>query len=240
MFRKSTTLCACVVTMLMLVASVVFGQQAQLPKQNPFLPYVTTLAATNPSATALGNNSNPTLPLFTYTVTSTRDGNTYAGTMVGPDPFAHPGGSARVPTQIVPVVVTTNSVFASVDSNGNVLTKPGVTVFDPTMADDSCSSPPFDVPLRMVQQSPIVQPADFNYGGTDVGFVQTTDAFQRANFFQLIARGDDDGIRGGSLLGKGLPEFPGITERIRFEFQPWRRLRRLSAGAVLYANFVTI
>jgi hypothetical protein len=192
MFPKSTTLCACAVTVLMLVASVVFGQQAQLPKQNPYLPYVTTLPANTPASAQ--NNSSPTLPLFTYTVTSTRDGKTYTGTMVGPDPFAHPGGSARVPTQIVPVMVQTNSVFAGVDSKGNILTQPGVTVFDPTVADDSCSSAPFDVPLTMVEQSPIVLPADFNYGGTDVGLVQTTESFQRANFFQLIAPGNSGGV----------------------------------------------
>jgi len=194
MSRKSTTLYVCALTVPMLVASVVFGQQAQLPKQNPFLRYVTTLPAADKAASALPNGSKQTLPLFTYTVTSTRDGNTYSGTMVGPDPFAHPGGSAKVPTQIVPVIVTTNSVFAGVDSNGNILTQPGVTLSDPTVADDSCSSPPFDVPLTMVEQSPIVQPANFIYGGTDVGFVQTTESFQRANFFQLIDRGHNDGV----------------------------------------------
>lgn len=194
MFRKSRMLCVCALTMLVLVASAVFGQQAQLPKQNAFLPFVPTVPTANTANTALTNNSNQTLPLFTYTVNSSRDGNTYTGTIVGPNPFGHRGGSAKVPTQIVPVIVTTNSVFAGVDSNGNVLTQPGVTVFDPTVPDDSCSSPPFDVPLTMVQQSPIVRPADFNYGGTDLGFAQTTTAFQRGSFFKAIARGDDDGI----------------------------------------------
>jgi hypothetical protein len=187
-------LCVVAQTMLLLVTSAVFGQQAQIPKQNPFLTYAPTVATANTPASALPGGSHQMLPLFTYTVTSSRDGNTYTGTIVGPDPFAHPGGSARVPTQIVPVIVTTNSVFAGVDSGGNILTKPGVTIFDPTVADDSCSSPPFDVPLTMVQQSPIVRPADFNYGGTDLGFAQTTTAFQRGSFFQRIARGGDDGI----------------------------------------------
>ena len=194
MFRKSMTLCPCALTVPILLASVVFGQQAQLPKQNPFLPFAPTTSAANKPTRP--NHSNQTLPVFTYTITSTRDGNTYTGTIVGPNPFGHHDGdgSVRVPTQIIPVVVTTNSVFAGVDSNGNILTQPGVTVSDPTIADDSCSSAPFDVPLTMVQQSPIVQPADFNYGGTDVGFVQTTESFQRASFFQLISGGHDDGI----------------------------------------------
>jgi hypothetical protein len=193
MFRKSTMLCLCALTLLMLVASAVLGQQAHLPKQNPFLHYVPTVPTANMPA-AVPDKSHQTLPLFTYTVRSSRDGNTYTGTIVGPNPFTRPGGSARVPTQIVPVIITTNSVFAGVDSQGNILTQPGVTVFDPTVPDDSCSSPPFDVPVTMVQQSPIFRPADFNYGGTDVGFVQTTDAFQRASFFQRIARSGDDDI----------------------------------------------
>jgi len=194
MFRKSTTLCVCALPLLMLFASLVSGQQAQLPKQNPYLPYATTIPAANQTATARPNDANQTLPTFTYTVNSSRDGNTYTGTIVGPDPFAHPGGSAKVPTQIVPVIITTNSVFVGVDANGNILTQPGVTVSDPTVPDDSCSSPPFDIPLTMVEQSPIVLPADFIYGGTDVGFVQTTESFQRASFFQLVARGQNDGV----------------------------------------------
>ena len=124
MFRKSTTLCVCALTALMLVP-VVFGQQAQLPKLNPFLPYATTVPAASTLATARPNDASQTLPLFTYTVTSSRDGNTYTGTMVGPDPFAHPGGSARVPTQIIPVIVTANSVFAGVISAARSMKQSG-------------------------------------------------------------------------------------------------------------------
>lgn len=193
MFRKSTTLCACALTVLMLVVSQAFGQQAQqLPKQNPYLPYVSTLPATNKPTTAL-NSSKQSLPLFTYTVVSSRDGNTYTGVMVGPNPFKDPGGSAKIPTEIVPVIVTTNSVFAGIGSNGNILTAPGVTVLDPTVADDSCSSPPFDVPLTMVQQSPIILPSDISYGGTFVAPAQATESFQRANFFDLVSRGNEGG-----------------------------------------------
>ena len=192
MFRKSTMLCACALTMLM-PGSTAFGQQTQLPKQNPSLPYVTTIPEANKAEIRLPSNSNQTLPVFTYNVTSSRDGNTYSGTIVGPDPFKAPGGSAKIPTQIVPVVITTNSVFAGV-SNGTILTAPSTTVFDPTVADDSCSSAPFDVPLTMVQQSPIVQPTQFSFGGTSVGFAQATEAFQRGSFYQLVARGNNNAV----------------------------------------------
>jgi hypothetical protein len=39
-----------------------------------------------------------------------------------------------------------------------------------------------------MQESPLFLPADFNFGGTDVGFTQATDAFQRANFWNTINR----------------------------------------------------
>jgi hypothetical protein len=42
----------------------------------------------------------------------------------------------------------------------------------------------------LFRQSPIFQSADFNYGGTNVGRTQTTDAFQRANFWKVIDRED--------------------------------------------------
>jgi hypothetical protein len=37
-----------------------------------------------------------------------------------------------------------------------------------------------------VQQSPVLQPATFTFGGTFVGNTQYVDAFQRANFWQLV------------------------------------------------------
>ncbi len=40
-----------------------------------------------------------------------------------------------------------------------------------------------------MQQSPIFRPFDFNFGGTDVGVTQTTDAFQRGNFYQAVSKG---------------------------------------------------
>jgi hypothetical protein len=46
----------------------------------------------------------------------------------------------------------------------------GQTVFDPTAADNSaCLPAPNNVPLALVQQSPLFQPASSNFGGTFVG-----------------------------------------------------------------------
>jgi len=126
--------------------------------------------------------TSPQLPLWTFNISSTRDHNNYTGVMVGHNPAS--GKIAEVPTQIVPIVITTNLVGTSVDSNGNITTTPGVTNFDPTRANTACLSPPNDVPLKLYRQSPIIQRTDFSFGGTFVGDTQYVDAFQRANFWE--------------------------------------------------------
>lgn len=201
MFRKSIISSICATVALLVSAPVVIAQQHKLPKQNPFVTpardpetgqsMALAAAISKGTVNASKNNSNGAhLPLFTYTVTSTRDGNTYTGTIVGESPSSHGNESTKVPSQIVPVIVITNSVFAGIDSSGNVITAPGVTVFNPSVRDDSCLSAPNDVPLTLVQKSPIFNGFDFNFGGTDVGFTQTTDAFQRSNFAGLLNHGN--------------------------------------------------
>jgi hypothetical protein len=178
-------------------------EQTRLPKQKGYSKVMTdTPAATEAIRSALAkangadnnagqNKKNSQLPVFTYTVTASRDGNTYSGMIVGDSPFTNPDGKIRVPTQIIPVVVTTNANFAGVDANGNILLAPGVTTSDPTANDNNCLSAPFNNPLTLTQQSPIFRRADFNFGGTDIGFSQTTDAFQQGSFFKLVT-GDKD------------------------------------------------
>jgi hypothetical protein len=205
MSRKSNML-TCAAIALGVFAPFAVGQQpAKLPKLNPYMTPTTDpntevgahLQAAINRVTSKANvnadkNNGPQLQTFTYQVTSTRDGNVYSGQIVGKSPFSDPQGKTSVSTHLIPLVIVTNSVFAGVDSTtGQTLTAPGVTVFDPTIPDDSCLSAPNNVPLKLVQQSPIFQPFDFNFGGTDVGVRQTTDAFQRGNFFQLISHGQN-------------------------------------------------
>ncbi|MFZ0583332.1 MAG: hypothetical protein WAN72_01520 [Candidatus Acidiferrales bacterium] len=208
MLRKAMMWFVCALVALVFSGSVAFGQQqkTQLPKQNPYLKPTKSLAPnaeasvkSNAASSALSNSSKSSamLPLFNYEVTSSRDGNTYNGTIVGRSPFTDAFGYTAVPAQIVPVIIVTNSVFAGVDASGNIITAPGVTTFNPSKADNSCLTAPNDVPLKLVQQSPIYNASDFNYGGTDVGFTETTDAFQRANFYKLLNFGNvpiDDNI----------------------------------------------
>jgi hypothetical protein len=195
MVRKSLPWCTCAVAALMLCSTAFAQQQQTLPKLNPFMtPSASSLSDAeggNVTPNAASNSANgPSLQVFTYTVTSSRDGNTYSGQIVGQSPFSNPFGFTAVSSQIVPIIIVTNSVFAGVDAKGNVLTAPGVTTFDPTVPDDSCLTSPNDVPLKLLQQSPIFNAFDFNYGGTDIGLVQTTDAQVRGEFFKLVNFGD--------------------------------------------------
>jgi hypothetical protein len=132
------------------------------------------------------SGSNETLPLWEFFVESSRDANAYEGVMVGKDPFNGGGGNTRVPAYVVPLVITTQEIGTSVSAKtGNISTKRGDTTFNPTVADKACLSAPNDNPLKLVQQSPILNAATFDFGGTIVGDTQYTDAFQRANFWNV-------------------------------------------------------
>jgi hypothetical protein len=145
------------------------------------------------SGGALSHKPNSSmLPLWTFNVSSTRDHNNYSGVMVGRDPFGRERRkSVDVPTQIVPVVITTNLIGTKVDfKTGKVTTKPGVTKLDPTVANTACLTAPNDVPLTLYRQSPIIENAKFDFGGTHVGNTQYVDAFQRANFWAYTQGSD--------------------------------------------------
>ena len=132
-----------------------------------------------------------TLPLWTFRLRSSRDGQNYLGTMVGRSPFNDPGGS-KIPTEVIPLVIKTKNVAVSFDpKTGIVTTKPGNTTLDPTKADDVCLSPPNDVPIQLVSGSPIFTSASFSFGGTFVGNTQYSDAFQRANFWNVLGENRD-------------------------------------------------
>ena len=115
--------------------------------------------------------SGDTIPMWSYTVTSSRDGKTYTGTMVGASPFTNPNSTTVIPTQIVPLNIHM--------SDGGI--------FDPT-APDPCLAAPFTgtSDLTMFQQSPIFQNHAYAMNGIDVGTTQYLDAFQRANFWSVV------------------------------------------------------
>jgi hypothetical protein len=176
--RSLATVLFCVAVLLF--ASLASAQQTRLQAYTAVAP--ATDAAGNAISPAQAA-ANSDLTTFTYTVVSSRDGNTYSGSMVGQDPFGANFTTTSINTVVIPVILITNTI-AVASPNGKILTtKPGVTVFDPTAADDACLTSPNDVPLTLMEQSPIFQSNAFVFGGTAVGDTQYLDAFQRANFW---------------------------------------------------------
>jgi hypothetical protein len=129
------------------------------------------------------------LRLFRYTATSTRDGRKYNGVIIGPSPFNHGGGTVITPAILVPLIITTHTIGTSVARNGTIATKPGTTVFNSTVASSSCLASPNNVPLKLVQQSPLFKKAGFKSGSVNLGVTQYTDAVQRAELWGLINQG---------------------------------------------------
>src|ERR1700675_3214553 len=111
--------------------------------------------------------SGKTLPFWTFNIKGSRDNDHHLGVMVGSDPFKDPGTS-RVPTYIVPLIIRTHMVATAIDPNTGLYTKvAGDTTIDPTKADNTCLAKPNNVPIRLIQQSPILNSAHFVFGGID-------------------------------------------------------------------------
>jgi hypothetical protein len=136
--------------------------------------------------------SAASLPFWTFNVRGSRDHDHHRGVMVGHDPFKNPG-TDRIPTYIVPLIIRTHTVATAYNPKTGLYTKaPGDTTSNPTRPDTTCLAKPNDVPIRLVQQSPIVNAAHFVFGGVDVGTTQYVDAFQRANFWTVLQEGAED------------------------------------------------
>ena len=152
----------------------VFAQDdaAQQPQLQMYFTYGKLRGVSNDEVMR-GSSAATTIPMFSYTVTSSRDGNTYSGVMVGRSPFFHGARTTDIPAVIVPVKFTMTDVSAGAAS-----------VFDPTAADATCS--PHGTALTLFQNSPILNPVDFTMpftGGVNVGSGEYVDDFQRANFW---------------------------------------------------------
>ena len=183
--RRSYLVC------LLFPAICLFGLAAQAQSK----PKLRAFTIVKPARDASGNVVRPgettsSLATFTYNVTSSRDGNSYTGIMVGQDPFATGFTQTTVTTPIIPLIITTNAVAIKLNKHGILAMVKGSTTFDPTATDTSCLSGPNDVPETLFQQSPIFQDNDFVFGSTDVGNTQYLDAFQRASFWQSVQGSD--------------------------------------------------
>src|SRR2546427_408683 len=189
MTRRSIVFLFCSTLALLTIASAPAQELSTAPRAK-LKAYTTTMPARDVHGNKLSPadaSANSALTTFTYNIVSSRDGNAYSGAMVGQDPFSGNFTPTTVNAPIVPLIITTNSVATNVTSGGILTTKKGTTTFNPTTADNACLGAPNNVPLVLMQQSPIFQPANFKFGHTFVGKTQYIDAFQRGNFWQFVA-----------------------------------------------------
>lgn len=130
------------------------------------------------------------LPVFNYQVVSSRDGNLYDGVIVGANPSTRgEDATVSVTAQLVPVILKFHRIGTSVNlTTGVITTSSGDATSDPTVPDTGCFTGSNNVPSKLMRQSPILTAADVNFGGTDVGTTQYTDAVQRGSFWNLIDR----------------------------------------------------
>jgi hypothetical protein len=127
----------------------------------------------------VGNISTPVAapPLWSYTVTSARDGRVYNGVAIGRSPYARGKTTTNVPTVIVPLVVSVG----------------GVT-FDPTAPVPASASACYPAswtgktPLQLTLESPVFTAPATNWtmNGQNVGKGQYDAVFQRAEFWSLV------------------------------------------------------
>jgi hypothetical protein len=194
MQRKLYVSFACLVLTLFVFCACMFGQAARTPRIKLKLRYAEPITHGDRGARAQviqsGAAASSLLPVWNFQALSTRDGNIYAGSMVGANPTLRgPSVNVSVSGQIVPIILKLHTIGTKVNfATGVITTKPGNTTFDPTVADNVCLAAPNNMPVRLLQQSPILSNANFNFGGTPVGITQYTDAFQRGNFWRLIDR----------------------------------------------------
>jgi hypothetical protein len=189
--RKRLLLFVCAAVALCAAAPNLGQEEAQEPVKNPRLQghFTVRRPAQGVDLDAIKGEmaTSTTLPLWTFDAHSSRDGQSYPGVMVGLDPFNNPG-SVSVVTNVIPLIIKTNTIAVSFDSKtGIITTKPGLTTFNPSAADTACLTAPNNVPTKLFEESPILNAATFDFGGTIVGRTQYIDAFQRGNFWKALS-----------------------------------------------------
>jgi len=115
-----------------------------------------------------GSTSFGGLPVWTYSVKSSRNGKTYTGQIVGDNPTT--GASATIPAVVIPVklVFKYNSTTSY--------------IFDPTATDPGCLYGS-NTALSLTEASPILTPYAFTLVNSGDDNTQYSDHFNRANFW---------------------------------------------------------
>jgi hypothetical protein len=173
-------------------ATLAVGQSSQSTTHHQFQlktpPRITHSSLSSQAMKSLATSPSNPLPVWDYQVISPRDGFLYDGVIVGRNPNTRGTGAAvSVTTQVVPLILKFHRIGTAVDfTTGAITTVSGDVSSDPTVADTGCFTGTANVPLKILAQSPLLKNADFNFGGTDVGTTQYTDAFQRGEFWRGI------------------------------------------------------
>jgi hypothetical protein len=199
MLRKPLVLAASIAIALCSSTTLVLGQSAKVKPFHRFQlkkapPIVHGPVSREERKNILANtpSGSSQLPVWNYEVVASRDGFLYQGVIVGRNPNEHGANAAvTVPAQVIPLILKFHKIGTAVDLNtGIITTKNGSRSSDPTVADTGCFAGAANVPLQVMAQSPIFKNADFNFGGTDVGTTQYTDALQRGEFWSIIDQDD--------------------------------------------------
>jgi hypothetical protein len=122
----------------------------------------------------VGAVSAGAVPMWNFSTTASRDGNSYSGTLIGRSPFFHGARTTTINTVLIPVKVSITNT-----SNSTI-------VFDPTKPDHTCLGVGGATALSLTQASPLLMSANFAVNGVPEGTTQYIDAFQRANFFAEV------------------------------------------------------
>jgi hypothetical protein len=199
MLRKPLVLAASIAIALCSSVTLVLGQSANVKhfhrfqlKKAPAIAHGPMSREERKNTVANTPSGSNQLPVWNYEVVASRDGNLYEGVIVGRNPDERgANAAASVPAQVIPLILKFHRIGTAVDLNtGAITTTSGNRSSDPTVGDTGCFAGSANVPLQIMAQSPIFNNADFNFGGTDVGTTQYTDAFQRGGFWNVIDRHD--------------------------------------------------
>ena len=214
--RKSFAIAASIATLFCASATFALGQSAETKRHHrihlkPAPPMMhDSMTKEERRSIVTANSSSSLLPVWSYQSFSSRDGNLYEGLIVGRNPNERGSdASATVTAQVIPIILKFHTLGTSVNLNtGIITTKGGNASADPTVADTGCFAGSNNVPVQLMAQSPILNNADFNFGGTDVGTTQYVDAVQRASFWNLIDKNNYHVRFNGKVLAPIVVDVP--------------------------------
>jgi hypothetical protein len=165
---KIPMLMLCSTMLLFAAMSTAYGQEEK-PQLPTLRPFTTVIPPRNVSPDDVAADAALAgLPVWSTTLSASKDGHSYTVRMVGQDPSSTV--TTNVPAVIIPVII-----------------KIGTTSFNPTVADTTCMVAPNNVPSKVYRQSPLFANHAFTMNGVKEGSTQYLDAYQRANLKTLVA-----------------------------------------------------